>query len=683
MKWFNRIAIALSLVATSAFAQINNPGAPGNVVAGNNLSQSGNIIGVAAPVTVANGGTNVTSASGTALDNITGFSSTGYLKRTGAGAYSFVLPIPISDGGTGATSQSAALTALLGSSIIPIANGGTNSSTALGATSNIQFQATATGAVARSVAAKLGDVLNFADFGGVCNGVANDDAAFTKLTTAIVAGTRVEFPAGNCTFTQNHTYPLVSGVTLEGTGSGTTTFTYTGAATNIDLMTVGNGSTSLTGWNIRGISFQSNTKMTAGAALHLERMQNGNQMTDVNFGTFGSSSNNLYNGAWLDNVNVFKYDRFNISVQNQGLMMNGSQTSAEGSDIFLDNGAVTFSSIGYHTGGGQGGVYFGKVLAYGNGVNYQFDNLLSPQENREIFFSDQSVSDGSSSYGVWFNDSATSNAPVVMNGAYGSAGLIGPVANIPEIYIQKWPNGRISFGPGQLYNATGDGLKIDDSSVQIAIDPSRFIFNNTGYGINATAANANIANSSQFMYSNTAGNYSSNVQPLPFAVTSNVAINYKAGSQAGFYWKVGGNNRWVFQTDGSAETGSNAGSNALFSAYSDTGVYINSWMQINRANGAVTFPGNILANSGTVPAYQANGTIITSPHAVVGYVSLASGAATVTLTAPAAYTNNSSYTCTAADNTGANSVFVSQASGTSFTLSGTGTDLVRYSCMGD
>lgn len=38
---------------------------------------------------VANGGTNATSASGTALDNITGFSSLGFLVRTGSGTYSF------------------------------------------------------------------------------------------------------------------------------------------------------------------------------------------------------------------------------------------------------------------------------------------------------------------------------------------------------------------------------------------------------------------------------------------------------------------------------------------------------------------------------------------------------------------------------------------------------------------
>jgi hypothetical protein len=41
------------------------------------------------PVPVASGGTNCAAASGTCLDNITGFASTGFLTRTGAGAYAF------------------------------------------------------------------------------------------------------------------------------------------------------------------------------------------------------------------------------------------------------------------------------------------------------------------------------------------------------------------------------------------------------------------------------------------------------------------------------------------------------------------------------------------------------------------------------------------------------------------
>lgn len=45
--------------------------------------------GITSPLPVAQGGTAASSAGGTAVDNISGFASTGFLTRTGAGAYSF------------------------------------------------------------------------------------------------------------------------------------------------------------------------------------------------------------------------------------------------------------------------------------------------------------------------------------------------------------------------------------------------------------------------------------------------------------------------------------------------------------------------------------------------------------------------------------------------------------------
>ncbi|PRF97454.1 hypothetical protein C6Q14_28345 [Burkholderia ambifaria] len=55
----------------------------------NNLTVQGIATLTAHPLGVSSGGTNSATASGTALDNISGFSSTGFLTRTGAGAYSF------------------------------------------------------------------------------------------------------------------------------------------------------------------------------------------------------------------------------------------------------------------------------------------------------------------------------------------------------------------------------------------------------------------------------------------------------------------------------------------------------------------------------------------------------------------------------------------------------------------
>jgi hypothetical protein len=71
------------------------------------------LTGVTGTLAVNHGGTGASAAGGTALDNISGFASTGFIKRTGAGAYSFVAdPLPIANGGTGSASAGAALTTL-------------------------------------------------------------------------------------------------------------------------------------------------------------------------------------------------------------------------------------------------------------------------------------------------------------------------------------------------------------------------------------------------------------------------------------------------------------------------------------------------------------------------------------------------------------------------------------------
>ena len=62
----------------------------GLTTAGLVTTTAGGVIGSEANATVAQGGTGGTTASGTLLDNITGFASTGIVDRTGAGAYSFL-----------------------------------------------------------------------------------------------------------------------------------------------------------------------------------------------------------------------------------------------------------------------------------------------------------------------------------------------------------------------------------------------------------------------------------------------------------------------------------------------------------------------------------------------------------------------------------------------------------------
>jgi hypothetical protein len=71
------------------------------------------------PLTVANGGTSASTASGTALDNITGFSATGFVTRTGAGAYAFQ---SLTNGITYANLAQASANTLLGNATGSTAN---------------------------------------------------------------------------------------------------------------------------------------------------------------------------------------------------------------------------------------------------------------------------------------------------------------------------------------------------------------------------------------------------------------------------------------------------------------------------------------------------------------------------------------------------------------------------------
>lgn len=359
---------------------------------------------------------------------------------------------------------------------------------------------------------RLNGPVSIKDFGAYGDGIHSDDVAMANWLAALSPTLKGYAPAGTYNFTTAKTLPILNNISIAGDGARQTVFQYVGASTSIDFWTIGDGSTSMTGWSLTGFRFDSTTLMTGGRALHAQRMQNGNQIFDVDAGVFTQSIKHLWNGIHLDNVNVFKYTRFNIQVQNEGLMINGSPTSDEGSDVYLDQGTVTFCNIGYHVGGGQGGVYFGNVLAYGNGTNIQIDNTLAARKNREIFLSDLCILDGCVNYNLYIYDTLTSNSPIVINGPLASAGLIGSGGVGINLYVKSWPAGRINIGPGQLYNATSDGMRVDDASCVISVDSARHIAFNGGYGINATVVTSNIYNDSRYMVSNTAGNQSANVR---------------------------------------------------------------------------------------------------------------------------------------------------------------------------
>ena len=104
---------------------------------------------------------------------------------------------------------------------LPVGSGGTGATSATGATGNLQYLSGGTGAVARSVSSKLGDVISVKDFGAVCNNSTNDAAAINAALTyaGSLGGGIVQLPGtGLCRV--NSTLIVPAYVTLEGVGVG-------------------------------------------------------------------------------------------------------------------------------------------------------------------------------------------------------------------------------------------------------------------------------------------------------------------------------------------------------------------------------------------------------------------------------------------------------------------------------
>ncbi len=83
-----------------------------------------------------------------------------------------------------------------------------------------------------------------------------------------------------------------------------------------------------------------------------------------------------------------------------------------------------------------------------------------------------------------------------------------------------------------------------------------------------------------------------------------------------------------------------------------------------------------------VKSYNHSGTLQTVSHMVQDSCTLGTDCG-VTLASSAVYTNSTSYTCVCDDATAINACRVNQTSGSAFTITGNGTDVIRYVCVGN
>ena len=96
----------------------------------------------------------------------------------------------------------------------------------------------------------------------------------------------------------------------------------------------------------------------------------------------------------------------------------------------------------------------------------------------------------------------------------------------------------------------------------------------------------------------------------------------------------------------------------------------------------ITDSGVFFGASGGTPVYNSAGTAQYNNHSVFGSVQLSGGAANVTLSGAAVYSNVNSYSCTATSESSVSAVKALLNSGSSITFNGSGSDFVNYICLG-
>ena len=355
----------------------------------------------------------------------------------------------------------------------------------------------------RSLTSKLGETVSLFDHGAVGDGVTDDTAAIQSWLNRLAYGDALVLPAGTFKFTSSLTIPAIDNISIKGEGRQKSKLLYAGTNTTNNIITIGDGTTSFTGLALEGFNIDSSTTMTAGTALRIRKQQNGGtNIKDVSFSHFNAPKK-LWDGIWFDNTSVTTYKGFEINVQNEALIVNGAVGVDTGSDLYVDDGTITFASVGVHCAGGFGGLYLGQVLFYGNTTHFKLDNGRVARFNREIILSDLAVFDGCKDYGIYVNDTLASGCNLTINAFVGSAGRIGAGGIGNNIHIASYPASRVTIGSGQIFNATNDAIFIGDASTYLSVGADVQINNNGGYGINSSVSTTKVKYSCTF-FANTA-----------------------------------------------------------------------------------------------------------------------------------------------------------------------------------
>ena len=343
----------------------------------------------------------------------------------------------------------------------------------------------------RALANWPNNAVSVLDFGAVGDGVTDDTAAIQAAINYIQlksGGGALYLPAGvyltssTLTISQND-------ITLMGAGTGNTIIK--GNFADGDIIHVYNATSEINNLLLTDFNIDTSVVKTSGAALHLEKVVR-SALRNVN-ASGQDGSKNLWDGYWLDKVDMITINGYECFSINNCFMINGGGTGLpRGSDVFAWGGKLV-SSAGYGAvvGGDVGGLYFDAGSCNDcklGGVI--IDQSLYAGGNREIFFGSGFYIDGQNVNGVREQPGIVCDDPdlkrLLLSGTWLNVQTIG-------IHVKQASSTdtEITINGGLIGACDQDGIKLDAKPSLLTV--SGCIFENiVGFGVNSTVDTSDV-----------------------------------------------------------------------------------------------------------------------------------------------------------------------------------------------
>ena len=322
-----------------------------------------------------------------------------------------------------------------------IGSGGSSSASA------VSFIQSGTGAVGRTVAAKLGDFVSVKDFGAVGDGTTDDTSA---IQSALNTGRVVLLPAGTykVTSTLNIT---VNGTGLVGEGKKSVIAPNAGST---DIFLIGDGTNPCSGLIFKDFQIWPSAARTGGYAFNCRFICYSYfynvRIGDLNDYTANSNTHRLYDGIYFDRFAQCIIEGGEIVVAQNGIKTRGNADQSFGLELSIDGDLriVFAGGKAIWIGGASGGIYFNRFDISACRYGVYCDSTLQPGiTNREVFFGAGCTIDSCTGWGI--NLEATSVAILEATGTW--------VASCGSVATGE---GGIRIAPSAGVNARWTGCRI-------------------------------------------------------------------------------------------------------------------------------------------------------------------------------------------------------------------------------